>query len=105
MAKYSGKIGYCITEETSPGVWVDKITERKYYGDVTINVRRTNEAEQVNNNVTINNRFSIIADPFASKNFHAIKYITYLGTKWEVTAVEVQYPRLIISAGGVFNAK
>ena len=28
MARYSGKIGFAVTKETKPGVWVDEITVR-----------------------------------------------------------------------------
>jgi hypothetical protein len=31
-------------------------------------------------------------------------YVEFMGTKWKITNVEVQYPRLILSVGGVYNA-
>ena len=34
MAKFYGVIGYITTEETKPGVWEEKITERKYAGEL-----------------------------------------------------------------------
>ena len=36
--KYYGKIGYGATEETRPGVYEERITEREYYGEVSRNV-------------------------------------------------------------------
>lgn len=41
MAKYYGKIGFCVTAESAPGVWAeDEIEERNYYGELTRNTRR-----------------------------------------------------------------
>lgn len=103
MAKYYGNIGYGVEEEVKPGVYDFNIVEKPYYGDVLRNSRSLDTTQYKNDNIVINNSFSIIADAFALNNFHNIKYIEYLGTKWEVKSVEVQHPRLILSAGGVWN--
>ena len=104
MAKWFGKIGYAAVIETSPGVYSDDITEREYCGDVIRNTSRWSvSSDNVNDNLDINNQFSILADPFAYQNFHSMKYVEYMGTKWKITSVEVQYPRLILSVGGVYN--
>ncbi|MGN1300785.1 MAG: hypothetical protein ACI4VC_05525 [Clostridia bacterium] len=105
MAKWFGKVGYNVTVETEPGVWQEQITEHEYYGDLTRNTRKLQTSSSINDDVNIANEISIVADPFANKNFHAIRYIEYLGTKWKVTSVEVQYPRLILTIGGVYNGK
>lgn len=103
MAKYYGKIGYAVTKETTTGIYEEVIIEYEYIGDVIRNTRRLVNAAKVNDDVTISNQISIIADPFATNNFHTMRYVTYLGTKWKVTEVEVQYPRLILTLGGVYN--
>lgn len=104
MAKFYGKIGYAITEETKPGVWVETITERAYFGDLTRVNRSLQNSGNVNDNVNISHDISIVADPFAYENFHAMRYVEYMGAKWKVSSVEVKYPRLILSVGGVYNA-
>lgn len=101
--KYCGQIGYSQTVETSPGVWTETITERTYYGDVIRNNRRLQDSNQINDNVTISNEISVIADPYACHNFHMIRYLTFMGTKWKVSSVDVQYPRLILTIGGLYN--
>lgn len=101
--KYYGQIGYAETVELSPGVWGEQITERTYYGDVTRNNRRLQDSGQVNDNVTVSNEISVIADPYACHNFHAIRYLTFMVSKWKVSNVDVQYPRLILSIGGLYN--
>lgn len=103
MAKFCGIIGYEITVETEPGVYEEKIVENQYYGDVIKNTRRLQETGNVNSDITISNRFSIIADPFANNNFHAMRYVEFMGTKWKIADVDVQYPRLILSIGGIYN--
>lgn len=103
MAKYYGKIGYAVTAETEPGVWTEQITERVYYGDVIRNARRTQTTDQVNDDISISNEISIVADPYAYENFHSMRYAEYMGTKWKVTNIEVSYPRLILSIGGIWN--
>ncbi len=105
MAKFYGAIGYSITEEVKPGVYAEKITERMYYGDLQRNTRRLQTASQVNDDIEISNEISIIADPFANENFHLMKYAEFMGTKWKVTSVEVQYPRLILTVGGLYNGE
>lgn len=103
MAKFCGIIGYVITKETEPGIYVEEIVENQYYGNVIKNTRRLQEGAKVNDDITISNQVSIIADPFANNNFHAMRYIVFMGAKWKITSVEVQYPRLILSIGGLYN--
>lgn len=103
MAKYYGNIGYAETAETNPGVWTEQIVERSYYGDMIRNTRRLQSAEQVNDNINIANDLSIIADPYAINNFHSMRYAEFMGAKWKISNVEVQYPRLILTLGGLYN--
>lgn len=104
MAKYCGKIGFAVCAETVPGVWTEQITERTYYGDLKRNTRKLQSSGNVNDNINISNEISIVADPFAYGNFHSIRYATFMGTKWKVSSVDVQSPRLILSLGEVYNA-
>lgn len=103
MAKFYGTVGYAITSETAPGVWTDGITERTYYGDFLKVSSRWFNSQQVNDNLRITNRISIIADAFAYQNFSSIKYVIVGGTKWKVTDIEVDRPRLILTLGGEYN--
>ena len=103
--KYCGKIGFAMDdEESAPGVWTEQITERTYYGDLIRNTRRLQSSGNIIDNIQISNQISIVADPFAYENFHAIRYATYMGTKWKVTSVDVQRPRLTLDLGEVYHA-
>ena len=103
MAKFYGKIGFAEQVETKPGVWTPKETVRTYYGDLIRNTRRLEGSDKVNDDINISNEISIVADPYANQNFHLIKYVEFMGAKWKVTNVDVQYPRLLLTLGGVYN--
>ena len=105
MAKWYGKIGYAETVETEPGLWEELITEREYYGDTIRNTRRLQSSGGINDNVNIANEISIVADPYANQNIYAMRYAEFMGTKWKITSVEVQYPRLILEIGGLWSER
>lgn len=104
MAKFCGKIGYIKDVETDPGIWEEQAIERQYYGDVTRNTSRyQSQSESVNDNITLNNTISIVADPYANENFQHMRYVVYMGAKWKITNAEVQFPRIILTIGGLYN--
>lgn len=104
MAKFYGKIGFQRQEEVRPGIWQPVIIEREYAGDIERQFTRFSAvSEKVNDDINISNDISILADPFALNNFSTMKYIVYLGQRISVSSVEVLYPRLRISMGGVYN--
>lgn len=103
MAKFYGNIGFAETIESEPGIWSQTIISRPYYGDLVRNFRKLENSGGVNDDINISNEISIIADPYANQNFHFIKYVEFMGTKWKVSNVEVQYPRLILTVGGLYN--
>lgn len=105
MAKFYGPVGYAESVETAPGVIEEQITERMYYGDLVRNTRRLEPSDKVNDDINIANEVSIVADPFARQNFHKMRYVGFMGTLWKIGSVEVQYPRLILTIGGVYNGK
>lgn len=105
MAKFYGMIGFSEQVEETPGVWVDKIAVHPYYGDLIRNTRKLQSSDRLNDNIDIANDISIIADPYAVENFHKMRYVEFMGGKWKITSVEVQYPRLILTVGGVWNGE
>lgn len=103
MAKFYGKVGYAETEQTAPGVWVDQITERTYFGDVLSNATRWVNADGLNDDLKVTTRISIMADAYANEHFSKIKYCEWMGTRWKVTEVTPQRPRLLLTLGGEYN--
>lgn len=100
--RYYGKIGYFDTVETKPGLFEQKLIFRTYKGDVLRNTKR-NQLNSVNDDITISNSISIVADPYARDHFFQIKCVEWQGALWEVTSVDVQFPRLILELGGVYH--
>lgn len=104
MAKFYGKVGYApASVETAPGVWTEPIVEVAYFGDVVRNTRKLLAGESVNDDLSVNNLISILADAYANEHFFAIRYVEWMGSLWTVTDVEVQRPRLLLRLGGVYN--
>lgn len=102
MAKFYGPIGFGLTQETVPGVYRNSIIEKNFYGDVLINNRRLENSGNLNDNINVSNRISIVANPWAINNMYDIKYVIYKGKKWKVITVEDNYPRLLLTLGGLY---
>jgi hypothetical protein len=105
MAKFYGVIGYIDTVEVEPGVWEEAVIERPYYGDLIRNTSKFQPSGGVNDDINISNNISIIADPYANENFQKMRYAEFMGAKWKITNVEIQYPRIILTVGGVYNGQ
>lgn len=103
MARFSGRVGYGESIETAPGVWVDNIVERSYFGDVVRNARNLREGENLSADLSVQNSISIVADAYANDHFFAIRYVEWAGALWTVSSVEVQSPRLLLRLGEVYN--
>lgn len=102
--KYYGKVGFWKDDkEVRPGVYKPDIEERPYTGDIVRAGQRWNSASQQNDNITVNNRISIIADVYLNKNLSSVRYLTYMGCPWKVNSIEINYPRIIFEIGGAWN--
>ena len=105
MGKYSGMIGFAENQEVATDIYDDVITERHYYGDIVRNTSRWSQADTLSGDLQINNQFSIMGDTYAFENYDNIRYLTWKNNRWTVTSVEEQFPRLIISIGGIYNGQ
>lgn len=103
MSKFYGPIGYITQKEISPGVWDEVVVEKSYRGDILQDTRRWQVSEHKNDNLTISNSLSIIADPFLYENSSTIRYVLWLGVRWKVNNIKIQRPRLILTLGEVYN--
>lgn len=105
MAKWYGNIGFTNTMETDPGIWEDEIVERPYFGDVINEQWKRQPSGGVNDDINVANRISIVADPYAMDHCSTITYVEFMGAKWKVSDINVQYPRLIINMNGVYTGR
>lgn len=106
MARFAGKIGFAHSVESKdePGIWKDEIIERIYRGDINRRTFRNKSANSINDNLTMSSEVSVVADLFASDNYHLVRYVEYRGVKWKVSSVDLQPPRLILTLEEVYNA-
>jgi len=108
MAKYSGLVGYITQEESSPGVWSSVENPKLMKGDI---IRQSSSfqsdgrtsSSKVNDDITLNHRVSLLGDAYAFSNYYTIKWIALDGLKWQVSSVEIQRPRIIVTLGGLWN--
>lgn len=104
--KFVGQIGFWVDDvEVRPGVFRSQIEERKYYGDVLKNYRRFSTSDKQNDDLSINNQISILSDLYSRQNWQSIKYVIWNDAKWKVTSVELEYPRIILDIGGLYNVE
>ncbi|MCA9367419.1 hypothetical protein KC887_04120 [Candidatus Kaiserbacteria bacterium] len=103
MAKYYGEVGYGLSVDKGNGIWEDRIITKTYYGEVIKDTRKLDTSSNLNGNVSIQNSITIVADDYAISNFSKIRFVSWSGVNWAVTSVEVQYPRLILRIGEVYN--
>ena len=105
MARYYGKIGFqkTVESETEASVWEPAIIERSYYGDVIRNTRKWENGVGMIADFVLSNQISILADPYAFENLGFIKYVTWMKKKWAIKSIDVNYPRLILTLGGLYS--
>lgn len=103
MVKFFGEVGYGVTEETKPGIHKQVITEYPYYGDVLQNARNLSTGEYLNDDLSVENSISIVADAYANEHYFAIRYVKWQGVRWTVAKVTVASPRLVLRLGKVYD--
>lgn len=103
MSKWFGKLGFVETRETEPSVYSEIVTERDCYGDLTRNMRRLQSSDKVNDDISLANTLSVIADPYVQEHFCNLRYVTLYGGKWKVTDAAVEYPRVVLTLGGLYH--
>ena len=61
------------------------------------------DGDGINDNLQLNMQVKIVADGFAYEHFSQIRYAVVFNSKWKVTSVEVNRPRLTLNFGGVYT--
>lgn len=105
MAKFSGLVGYVTTEQTTPGVWLPVETPKRMRGDIIRQSSSRQNDDKVNSDVSLNHRISLVGDAYSFGNYYNIRWIEVDGLKWEVTGIEIQRPRIIVTLGGPYNGQ
>ena len=108
MARFYGKVGYEEEQHedpSNPGVWIPtQIHEHQHFGTILKHSRRWDASNtSANDDLTLNNRISIVADAYINEHWPAIKYVIIAGTPFKVLSVDIARPRYILNLGGVWN--
>lgn len=104
MGRFSGNIGFVETVEMSPGVFAPEATERRYHGDmIARKVRLDTNSDTTNKDIVLNNDISIVADKFSKEHLGYMRYVVLHGLKWEITSATIEYPRIRLALGGIYN--
>lgn len=103
MTKWAGKIGFSETVKTALDVYSEVITEKQYYGEVTKNTRRWDSSDNVNDNFVVSNGISVIADDYLFTHLKYMRYVIWQGIRWKIKDISVEYPRLNMSIGDIYN--
>ena len=53
--------------------------------------------------ISLANTLSVIADPYVQEHFCNLRYVTLYGGKWKVTDASVEYPRIVLTLGGLWH--
>lgn len=102
--KYFGRVGFVVTEDQGNDVWAEKIREKKYSGDTLRLQKNKDSGEHINDGIRLNTQFSILMDSWFQDHFSSVRYIEYMGKKWDVETVDPSnYPRVLITPGGVYH--
>lgn len=104
--KFYGIVGFYVGDvETAPGVWKQKILKKTYVGELKQNIRRWQTEDQQNEKLRVNNSITILSDLYARQNCNSIRYVIYNGIKFKVSSVTINYPRIILEIGGVYDGE
>jgi len=103
MNKFKGYIGFVSQVEDPPGIFKEEVIERKATGDILKNTQRFSIGDTTNGDIKITNSFSIIGDSYAWKHVADIRYLVWQGNNWTIDSIDMEYPRLIVTLGGLYN--
>lgn len=103
MAKFYGKVGFETMVESEGGVFKSEVIEKNYRGDTLRIYPKYESSDKLNDDLTLANEISILADDFAYENFQSMRYVKLLGANWKITSARIERPRIILQIGGVYN--
>lgn len=102
MSRFSGKLGFVMTNETEEGVWLENIVELPVKGTIRSLYVRNDNSASANTNLRLTNEISILMDTKLKYYLETLKYVVWKGSKWEVQSINVNYPRVNIYLGGPY---
>ena len=102
--KFYGEVGFVKTIVNEVSVAEESVTLVPYYGEIIRDKRRIDSSDKIVKDISLQNEVSIVADKFMTDNLAWIKFVKWRGINWSVDSVDINYPRITLSLGGVYNA-
>lgn len=103
--RWAGVIGFSKTIKTDVDVSKTIVEEKRYTGNVEKNIRRWDAGQKINSDFVINNAISVIADDYMLTNAQYMRYVSWQGALWDINNITVEYPRLRLDLGGIYNGE
>lgn len=105
-SKCSIKIGFVYTAPVEEGsdVYAPVCIEKPYRGEIVGNLnRRLYLSDQINHDIGVSCKIKVLLNAFIRHRFSSIRYVEYMGVKWTAESVDILYPNIEISLGGIYN--
>lgn len=105
-SKCSIKIGFGETIEypENSGIFKEFITEKKYKGSVVGGLhRRLNLSDKENHDLDLSCKIQVLMNTYIASRFSSIRYVEYMGVKWTVEALDILYPDIEMTLGGIYH--
>lgn len=97
--KYHGRLGFVLTEQTSPGTWTPRTEIREVSGDVLQRTIRETDAQTINPDLEFSQQISFLYDSFITQNMFVMEWIEWMGKKWKISKIDIRPPRMIVTMG------
>lgn len=101
--RYSGKFGFSEPTEIAPGVMDDVITERSYLGDLVQRTETLSTSNSILPEYRTTTSVSVLCDAELTESYRNLRYISNMGTNWSVASAVLEYPRLVVYVGEIYN--
>lgn len=110
MAKFTATLVVIYDyKDDGTGIYVPQKKEFPVAGDLLQQYVKTDSSEKINDDLSISNRFSILASPslisFISDSetnpVATSMYLRYFGVNIKITNIQITPPRVIFTTGGV----
>ena len=107
MTKFHGYIGYVNTVTDVTGVTREVVTETECSGMLIRNYLQAGPSNKVVEDFNISNTISVRINPTLLERMMHLKYIAFLSPmidgRWKIKTVDMNYPNLVLTLGGVYN--
>lgn len=100
--RWAGKIGFTDQTEKAPGIWEDVITEINALGELKQRTEALDSGDSVLPQYRTTTSVSVLSDG-SRVPFNSEAYLTLRGTRFAISSVVHEWPRIIYYVGEVYN--